>query len=148
MRKLLVGKRGFEIQSGQALLEVALLLPLLLVLILGAIDFGRVFTTKIVLTNAAREGVYYLTINPPTDSSNSSDASYIATRTLVKTEASNQGISVNDSDIAITNCCTSGSAVRVSVSKNANLIFGNVLFRFGLAKGPIVLTRSVQMMMP
>jgi len=45
---------------GQSLVEFALVLPLLLMLILGAIDFGRLFYTKIIITNAAREGAYYL----------------------------------------------------------------------------------------
>jgi len=48
---------------GQALVEVALTLPLLLLLILGAMDFGRMFYTKIILTNAAREGANYLARN-------------------------------------------------------------------------------------
>ncbi len=43
----------------QALVEFALILPLLLVLIIGAMDLGRVFYFKIVLTNAAREGREY-----------------------------------------------------------------------------------------
>ena len=45
---------------GQSLVEFALILPLLLMLVLGALDFGRLFYTKIILTNAAREGAYYL----------------------------------------------------------------------------------------
>ena len=54
-------KRGFY---GQSLLEMALMLPFLLVLIIGAIEFGRLFYTKIVITNAAREGAYYLATHP------------------------------------------------------------------------------------
>jgi len=34
----------------QALVEFALLLPILLVLILGVMDFGRMFYTKMILT--------------------------------------------------------------------------------------------------
>jgi len=33
-------------QKGQALVELALTLPLILLLVLGAMDFGRMFTTK------------------------------------------------------------------------------------------------------
>ena len=46
--------------QGQSILEMALMIPILLVLIIGAIEFGRLFYTKIVITNAAREGAYYL----------------------------------------------------------------------------------------
>jgi Flp pilus assembly protein TadG len=48
---------------GQSLIEFALLLPLLLVLIVSAIEFGRLFHTKIVITNAAREGAYFYATN-------------------------------------------------------------------------------------
>jgi hypothetical protein len=40
--------------SGQALVEFALILPLLLVLLLGVADFGRVFQAEIVIESASR----------------------------------------------------------------------------------------------
>jgi Flp pilus assembly protein TadG len=42
---------------GAAAVEFALLLPLLLLLISGLIDFGRALNAQITLTQAAREGV-------------------------------------------------------------------------------------------
>ncbi|RBP66000.1 TadE-like protein [Alkalibaculum bacchi] len=42
--------------KGQALVEFALVLPILLALILGMIEFGWILNGKITLTNAAREG--------------------------------------------------------------------------------------------
>ncbi|MDH7576899.1 MAG: pilus assembly protein [Bacillota bacterium] len=41
---------------GQALLELALILPVLLLLVFGIIEFGRVFHGYLVVTQAAREG--------------------------------------------------------------------------------------------
>ena len=41
---------------GQALVELALVTPVLLVLLLGAVDLGRLFYARITVTNAAREG--------------------------------------------------------------------------------------------
>lgn len=41
---------------GAAAVEFALLLPLLLLLVFGIIDFGRALNTQITLTQAAREG--------------------------------------------------------------------------------------------
>lgn len=41
-------------KSGQALVEFALILPLLLVLLLGVADFGRVFQAEIVIESASR----------------------------------------------------------------------------------------------
>jgi Flp pilus assembly protein TadG len=43
-------------ESGAVLVEFALTLPLLLLLIVGIFDFGRLFQEYSVVTNAAREG--------------------------------------------------------------------------------------------
>ncbi len=41
---------------GAAAVEFALVLPMLLIVVFGIIDFGRMLNAKIVLTQAAREG--------------------------------------------------------------------------------------------
>jgi hypothetical protein len=50
-------------EGGVALVEFAMVLPLLLVLVFGIIDFGRAFQTWITLTNAAREGARLGTVS-------------------------------------------------------------------------------------
>jgi Flp pilus assembly protein TadG len=42
--------------TGQALVEFPLVLPILLLLVLGIVEFSRVWMVKQVITNAAREG--------------------------------------------------------------------------------------------
>ncbi|MDR5658932.1 pilus assembly protein [Serpentinicella sp. ANB-PHB4] len=42
--------------EGQALVELALVLPILLLLVFGIIEFGRVFGTYLMVTHSAREG--------------------------------------------------------------------------------------------
>jgi Flp pilus assembly protein TadG len=49
-------KRGFGSERGAELIEFALVFPLLLLLVLGMVDFGFLFQRYEVLTNAAREG--------------------------------------------------------------------------------------------
>ncbi|CAN5198787.1 hypothetical protein BH23CHL9_BH23CHL9_04030 [soil metagenome] len=49
---------------GQGLVELALILPLLLLLLLGAIDFGRVFFGWVAVTNASRVGANYAATHP------------------------------------------------------------------------------------
>ena len=44
------------VDHGAAAVEMALVLPLLLVLLFGIIDFGRALNAQITLTEAAREG--------------------------------------------------------------------------------------------
>ena len=48
-----------ERSRGQALAEFALLLPVLLLLMFMAVDFGRLFFSYIAINNAAREATYY-----------------------------------------------------------------------------------------
>src|SRR5437870_11142700 len=54
-------------RKGQAIVETALLLPILMLLVMGSADLGRVFYYSIAVTNAAREaarqGTYYDPVN-------------------------------------------------------------------------------------
>lgn len=56
-------------EKGQALVEFALVLPILLMLLCGIIDFGWIYYNQITLNNAAREGARYAVIHydPSTD---------------------------------------------------------------------------------
>ena len=49
---------------GVAALEMALILPLLVTIVLGCVDFGRFAYTYITVTNGAREGAAYASIWP------------------------------------------------------------------------------------
>lgn len=49
-------RAGADRRSGQALVEFALVVPLLLILILGVVEFGRAWNAYQVVTDAAREG--------------------------------------------------------------------------------------------
>jgi Flp pilus assembly protein TadG len=53
---LIQGAMAQRDQDGAAAVEFALLLPLLVLLLFGLIQFGIAFNTKIQATNAAREG--------------------------------------------------------------------------------------------
>jgi len=44
---------------GQALVEMALVLPLLIILFCGVIEFGRIFGAYMVVNNLSREGARY-----------------------------------------------------------------------------------------
>ena len=46
-------------RKGQALVEMALILPLLLLLLFGIIEFGRVMSAGIIVTHGARDGARY-----------------------------------------------------------------------------------------
>lgn len=48
--------------KGAALVEFAILLPILLLLLMGMVEFGRAYNAQITLTQASREGVRVLAI--------------------------------------------------------------------------------------
>jgi len=52
-------------EAGTALIEFALVLPILLVLAMGMIDFGRAFHLKGLLDQAAREGARIAVVTTP-----------------------------------------------------------------------------------
>lgn len=51
-------------EAGQSLAELALLLPLLLLIVLGAVDWGRVYFAYVSVTNAARNAADYASDSP------------------------------------------------------------------------------------
>jgi hypothetical protein len=57
-------RRDRPASRGQALVETALLLPILLILLLGAIDFGRLFFGWVNLHQAVRIGANFAATNP------------------------------------------------------------------------------------
>lgn len=58
---------------GQAIVETALLLPILMLLVMGSADLGRVFYYSIAVTNAAREAARQGTYWDPVNNSNTYD---------------------------------------------------------------------------
>lgn len=49
-------KKRINNRKGQTLVEMALILPVLLLLIFGIIEFGRIFNAYLIVSNASREG--------------------------------------------------------------------------------------------
>lgn len=87
-------------KKGQALVEFALGLPLLVLLVFGVLDFGRAFQTKIVLTNAAREGIHYFFYHPDDRTNGFAD-----TRLAVRHEVTQSGVELDASDNVIDIFC-------------------------------------------
>ncbi|HQE06056.1 MAG: TadE family protein [Tepidanaerobacteraceae bacterium] len=49
-------RKFVKTERGQTLVELALVLPVIILILFGTLEFGRLFHSYIVITNAAREG--------------------------------------------------------------------------------------------
>ena len=95
-------------EEGQSTVEFALILPLLILLIFGMIDFGWLFYNKIEVNNASREGARYAAIHW-------TEGSYEAdTINLVQRYADGSIVTVTSSSTEMT----------VSVSKEVDVLTG------------------------
>jgi Flp pilus assembly protein TadG len=52
-------------QRGQALVELAIIMPILLMLIFGITEFGRIYSSNLIINNAAREGARAAALGAP-----------------------------------------------------------------------------------
>jgi Flp pilus assembly protein TadG len=62
MTSQIISRLGTARERGVAMLEAALVLPILLLLIFGIIDFSRAWNTRQTLTHASREAVRVYTV--------------------------------------------------------------------------------------
>lgn len=102
-------------ERGAAAVEFAILLPLLLMLVLGIIEFGRAYNTQLTLTNAARDGVRVMAIgNNPT-----------AAATAVQTAAASISTTIPASAVTVSpTVCSTGVQVTVTVNYTLSSITG------------------------
>jgi len=138
---------GNSHNQGQGILEFALVLPLLFVVVFGVLDLGRIFFATIGLTNAAREGVRYLTMHP--DDVSNDLGSFLGSKTAATDEANYAGLAVSGGQVTVVcsnadgdEFCDSGTPATVTVTYNFDLILGWFL------PSPITITRSAVMIVP
>jgi Flp pilus assembly protein TadG len=53
---LMLNRKQLKSSKGQSIVEAALILPVIIILLVGIVDFGLLFNNYLVMTNAAREG--------------------------------------------------------------------------------------------
>jgi Flp pilus assembly protein TadG len=107
---------------GATAVEVALLMPILLVLVMGIVDFGRALHAQITLTQAAREGVRVAALKQPDPAGRTRDAA--------------TGFDPADVGVAVTACPatpTPGSDAEVKVTYTFEFVtpIGGIAALFG-----------------
>lgn len=100
-------------ERGQALVEFAITLPILLFLLLGIADFARAWNVYEVLTDAGREAARLAVVD---NGSTQADV-----RTVVRDAAGRAGISVQDAQIVIEEGSTRGEPTTVTINHEQEL---------------------------
>ncbi len=109
-------------EEGQGLLEMALTLPILLLLVVAVVDFGRAFDALIVLTNAVREGARY--------GSRVEDMTVSDIQDLVVEDVLGSGTNITnmpDFEASHVTVEIGAHSVRVAVSYDFQLWFGGII---------------------
>jgi Flp pilus assembly protein TadG len=94
--------------SGQTLTEFAILIPILVILMVAIVDFGRILMIQHVITNAAREGARAASLGESSSQVYARVRSYIERGSLDPSEA--------DIDVSGAGTAVTGTASTVSVS--------------------------------
>ena len=100
-------------ERGAAAVELAVVLPLLILVILGLIDFGRLFFAQIGLASASREGARAASVGMPTASVTS-----IAQASAPKA-AQLAGLDTSVLGVAVTPCSPSVTGENATVTVTA-----------------------------
>ena len=104
-------------ERGAAAVEFALILPVLLALVLGLIEFSLVFNSQISMTNAAREGARHMAIH-----NNQAEAKLKA---VDAAESSTVDPALDTSEVVISpSVCAKGETVTVTIEHDQDLITG------------------------
>ena len=94
-------------ERGAVAVEMAMILPLLLLIVIGTIEFGRVLNVQVSLTQAAREGARHAAINYDDASLDVSGAALAAAPSLA-------GLGVGVANDA--SACATGANVTVTTN--------------------------------
>lgn len=103
-------KTKTEKHKGQTLVELALVLPILLLLVFGIIDFGRILNAYIMVSNASREAARYYAVRSTQATAEAEAKALVLKKTPFIT------ITDSDIDIKTENIVASEKKVTVTVS--------------------------------
>lgn len=152
----LTGRRASRSQ-GQAIVELALILPIFLILVASALDLGRLFYSQISVNDAAREAALEASQNPTSFIPNTACTSANKESNRVMCRATNESrgsfVTVAPADVAMA-CSTSpcptapvmGQTVSVTVTGHFRLITPLLAVFFGGQSTTFSSTASAQLL--
>ncbi len=101
---------------GGAAIEFAIVAPVLFLIMLGTIDFGRLFYVRQGLQNATQQAARYYTVNP-------SAATSTVTTQLTRAMVGNLGSSVNVAYADTTNCNSNSNVTCTMITATCPFTF-------------------------
>ncbi|NLF03178.1 MAG: pilus assembly protein [Anaerolineales bacterium] len=119
-------------QRGQSMVEFVLMLPILLIILLGLLDLGRLWYAYVAVTDAAAEGATYAAINPPTSDD---DISQICQRA----QDASGGLVQIDPDAVDVELVSSGSSPSVIVTVDYTFTLATPLLHAIVPEGHLLL---------
>lgn len=122
-----VDVKRLQKERGAVAVEMAIVLPLLLMLLIGIIEFGRVFNVQISLSQAAREGARHAAIHHADADLDVQEAALSAAPSLA-----NLAVAVDDD----ADSCAPGADVRVTTTVMLGSLTG--LFDAALFDMPVI----------
>jgi Flp pilus assembly protein TadG len=116
---------------GAAAVEMALVLPLLIALVFGIIDFARIFNAEIQLSQAAREGVRLAAIGAPTYTS-------VQAVSRAKDAAPSPGFTANTISVPTVQMCSGTSGLNDTATVVVTFYFDGILWDHDLSQKAVM----------
>jgi len=101
-------------ESGQGLVEFAMVLVIMMILLAGVVDLGRAFFTFLSLRDAAQEGAVYASINPTDQTSIVNRVRHSSAQPVNLNDPANIDVQVNFTGMA---CAGNGVEVVVKYDR-------------------------------
>jgi Flp pilus assembly protein TadG len=131
-------------EAGSAAVEMAVTLPLLILLMLGAIDLGRAFFAADAVSEAVQAGVHYGSRKTnKTDYADPTSPAALANYTAMQTVATNAAGDVTGFTTTASSFCTCSNAPDTTVTCSAGCTAGNTLRFYVQVQGSNTFTTSV-----
>ena len=121
-------RRPTQSERGQSLVELAITLPILILLLLGTLDFGMAIFSYSMLRDAAQEGAFYGSFNPSNVAEIENRARNISPR--ADDAVFSSPVQLTDTDLIKVSVQALGKSCQGAKNGVANSIQVNVSYRY------------------
>jgi Flp pilus assembly protein TadG len=137
-------KSGRSIRRGQAVVEFALILPLLLILIISVFEFARAWNIQQVMTDAAREGARVAVVGSGNDENTATITPKV--QTAIDNALGVAAIDPADANVTMTGVGGGrGAAATVQIELPYRFVFLGPLMSWTTGESSLTLRTSITM---